>query len=368
MKHAMRTLIAAATLGFLLTAMVFHVYALIPGPEPSISPSPSPTTPSLPPFYFFLQLTPPSATVEQGQTANYMILVTYSHPLYSGTMVNIQVMGLDPSMQYQLSTSENLAISTSAATPAGSYPVTVIGSANGVAQQASGTLIVTAKPPPFDYSVTMAPSNQTVGLGKTATYVLTVSLVSGSAEQVTLNSAGLPPDIQNSLSPLSGIPTYQSTLTVDTSTSTSTGIYTITVTATGGGLTKTATATINVQKQSNEPQATPTTSPQKTEKQQEELKTSTTVESQSTAVIEEFMRLNQLDSLKANKYALAEILAMLVIFEAALQATKSKKLEEMLYARLKADSARDLGWLKELQIIILIIIIVFLLLILALSM
>jgi len=133
-------------------------------------------------------------------------------------------------------------------------------------------------------------------------------------------------------------------------------------------LTKTATATINVQKQSNEPQATPTTSPQKTEKQQEELKTSTTVESQSTAVIEEFMRLNQLDSLKANKYALAEILAMLAIFEAALQATKSKKLEEMLYARLKADSARDLGWLKELQIIILIIIIVFLLLILALSM
>jgi hypothetical protein len=140
-------------------------------------------------------------------------------------------------------------------------------------------------------------------------------------------------------------------------------------------LTKTATATINVQEPRNEPQATPTTSTQKTEKQTEELKTPKTVEPQSTADVDYIvmlaMKARAMEGI-ADKYALAGILAMLAIFEAALQAARSKKLEEMLYARLKADSARDLGWLKEvlkeLQIIILVIIIVFLLLILALSM
>jgi len=253
---------------FLLSIMIFQVYAAIPGPEPSVSPLPTPTPPpptsalpSLPPFYFTLQLTPPTATVEQGQTANYIIQITYSHPLYYGTIVTFQIAALDSSMQYQLSTSGNLAITTSPSTPPETYSITLIGSAMGLVQQTSGTLTVTAKPLPFDYSVTVMPSTQTIMLGNASTYVVVVSLGSGAGEPVSLSLSGLPTDIQHSFSTPSGIPTYSSTLTIDTSASTSPGNYVFEVVAIGGGRTEVATATLNVVKPTISPQGTLTASP-----------------------------------------------------------------------------------------------------------
>jgi hypothetical protein len=208
-------------------------------------------TPGIP-FDFTLQLSPSTVTVKQGESANFMVLLTYSDPSYAWTTVNIQITGLGPGMQYQLSTSGNLAIFTSPSTPLGTYAINVEGIAYGVYHQTSGTLILTAEQPAFDYSVTITPSTQTVALGKTATYTVTVALASGVGKTVTLSLAGLPADIQSSFSIPSGIPTYSSSLTVDTSTSTSTGTYTMTVTTSGDGLTKTAAATLTVKEEASD--------------------------------------------------------------------------------------------------------------------
>lgn len=204
-------------------------------------------------FDFSLSLSPAALTVEQGETAHFRILLTYSSPAWSGTVVTIQVTGLGPGMRYSSTMAGDLNIYTSSTTPTGTYTITVIGTARGVTHQASALLTVVPKgagatpTPGFDFSVSISPSSQTVRIGDKASYSITVSLVSGAASSVSLSLSGLPSDLTYSFSPQSGTPTFSSTLTVDASAAPSTGTYTFTVTAQGGGVSKTATATLIVE-------------------------------------------------------------------------------------------------------------------------
>ena len=109
-------------------------------------------------FDFTILLSPTSITVEPGAVGNFKLLLTYSDPSHQGTMINIQVTGLGSGMNFQLSTLGDLTITTSSTTPPGTYPFTVIGSAQGKTHQTSGIIIVTAKAPPFDYSITITPT------------------------------------------------------------------------------------------------------------------------------------------------------------------------------------------------------------------
>ncbi|MGB6681840.1 MAG: hypothetical protein WBF08_11040 [Candidatus Bathyarchaeia archaeon] len=204
-----------------------------------------------PPFDFTILLSPTSVTVEPGDVGSFKVLLTYSDPSHQGTVINIQVTGLGSGMNFQLSALGDLTITTSSTTPPGTYPFTVIGSAQGKTHQTSGIIIVTAKAPSFDFSVAMSPSTQTIELKEKTTYTVNVALVSGTGETVTLTTSGLPGDIQNSLSTASGTAPYSSTLTVDTATATYTGTFTITITATGAGKTKTATATLTVEEEAD---------------------------------------------------------------------------------------------------------------------
>ncbi|MEE9458567.1 MAG: hypothetical protein V3V84_02250, partial [Candidatus Bathyarchaeia archaeon] len=202
-------------------------------------------------FDFTLEISPPLVEIEAGVEGNFQINILYSDPSHQGTVINIQVTGLGSGMNFQLSALGDLTITTSSTTPPGTYPFTVIGSAQGKTHQTSGIIIVTAKAPSFDFSVTMSPSTQTIELKEKTTYTVNVALVSGTGETVALSISGLPGDIQNSLSTASGTAPYSSTLTVDTTTATSTGTFTITITATGAGKTKTTTATLTVEEEAD---------------------------------------------------------------------------------------------------------------------
>jgi len=197
-------------------------------------------------FDFSLDLAPPSQTVEQGGTATFRILVTYR--TYYTTSISIDVTGLGAGMDWRATTSGDLSISTSLSTPPGTYAIVVIGYARayGVYQKASATLIVTAKAPPFDYSVSISPSTQTVAMGDKVSFSIIVNLVSGSPAATYLTLSGLPSGLGYSFSPQSGTPTFTSTLTIDAAGATSTGTFSFTITAAGGGLSKTATAGIVV--------------------------------------------------------------------------------------------------------------------------
>jgi len=203
--------------------------------------------PPLPQFDFNINLLPPSITVEAGQPANFQISLTYSDIAYSGTTVTIQVSGLGPGMTYQLTAQGGFTIQTLPSTPSGTYPMIIIGSAQGVTHQIGGTIIIEEKPPAFDYSITVSPQSRTTSLGDVVTYTVAVSVVSGIPEIVSLSLTGLPPNAQYKFSESSGTPAYSSTLTIDTSSMTSAGVYAMTVTATGGGHVKTANAELIVE-------------------------------------------------------------------------------------------------------------------------
>ena len=199
-------------------------------------------------FDFSLALSPPSISVKQGDTANYQIFISYSDPSYSGTSINVQIAGLDPGMNYQLVPSPpSLSIVTSQSTPLGNYVITLTGSALGVVHQTSAVLVVQAAPSPFDFSLSASPTQQSITPGSSTTYSITVSLVSGTSQNVALAVSGAPPSgISTSLNPVSGTPSFNSILSLSTTSSVAPGQYVMTITGTSGTITHTTTITLMI--------------------------------------------------------------------------------------------------------------------------
>jgi hypothetical protein len=98
----------------------------------------------------------------------------------------------------------------------------------------------------FSFSLSVSPSTGTVVQGGSTTATVTVTLISGTPQTVSLSASGLPSGATASFSPSSGTPTYSSTMTIQASTSTPVGTYTITITGTYGSLTQSTTYTLTV--------------------------------------------------------------------------------------------------------------------------
>ncbi|WP_455286041.1 COG1470 family protein [[Eubacterium] cellulosolvens] len=199
-----------------------------------------------PVFDFSLTISPSTVSIMQGETAHYTILVRYSDPSYAGTVINIQLTGLGSGMTWTSTQTGDLTIVTSPSTPTGAYTIVLVGSALGVTHQTSALLTVNPRAPQFDFSVSVSPQAQTVSLGDETTYSVTVNLVSGSSQLVTLSLSGEPGGITGAFSPSSGSPSFSSSLTLAVSSSASPGSYSMTITGTGGGRTHTATITLIV--------------------------------------------------------------------------------------------------------------------------
>ncbi len=98
----------------------------------------------------------------------------------------------------------------------------------------------------FDFALSNS-GGITVFQGASGSNTITVALTSGWPREVALScTSGLPVGASCSFSPVSGLPTFSSTLTINTSFSTATGNSTVTLTATGGGLTRTTQFTLSV--------------------------------------------------------------------------------------------------------------------------
>lgn len=119
-------------------------------------------------FDFGLSLSPSSVSVKQGGTASFKILLTYSDPSYSGTVINVQVTGLGSGMNWQLTQAGDLTITTTSTTPTGSYMIVVTGSAMGVTHQTTATLVVTGEQTSTSVVIT-TPTTTTSSILTTAT-------------------------------------------------------------------------------------------------------------------------------------------------------------------------------------------------------
>ena len=108
---------------------------------------------------------------------------------------------------------------------------------------------VTYTPPAFDFSVIASPDTLSVQPGSDNTTTVTVTLVSGPTQDVSLSGSwigGTPSGVSTSFTPSSGNPTYNSSLKFTAASGASQGNYIYRVSATGGGLTRTTDITLVV--------------------------------------------------------------------------------------------------------------------------
>jgi len=170
-----------------------------------------------------LKLSPSKATV--GQNVTISLVVSNIGGEAGSRRVTLSINGtVEGVRDVTLAPAENRTITfTTVKNVAGTYAVEVDG--------LNAMLIVEE---PFSFTISVNPSENTVVKGGSATYTVTVTLVSGKAMLVTLVTPE-DDDLRFSLNPDSGIPPFSSTLTVYTHKDTEAGRWQFTLIGKGGG-------------------------------------------------------------------------------------------------------------------------------------
>jgi hypothetical protein len=184
-----------------------------------------------------------SLTVQTSTTPDFSVAVTSPVTVSAGASVSSTV-SIDPTNQFNSpvslacssglpagatcvfnpasvtgANSSMLNIATAATTPAGSYPITLMGTSGALANPATMTLIVTAGGASFSLS-TPTPAAATVSAGSSATFTTTITPSGGFAGTVTLGcsvatSASPPPACVVTLVQVNGA-AAQASMTVTT--------------------------------------------------------------------------------------------------------------------------------------------------------
>lgn len=200
---------------------------------------------------FSVTPTPASQTVAVGGATNFTVAVA---PLAGFTnAVSLTVNGLPPGTTGTFSASPvnlavlntassnvTLSITTSASTPAGSYPLTIVGTNGAVMQTSNVTLVV------GNLSLFATPPSQTVSAGSATSYAINVATNTGYSGSVSFGITGLPANAAASFNPTSLSGAGSSTLSVTTASNTPSGNYTLTINGTNGSVISSATANLTV--------------------------------------------------------------------------------------------------------------------------
>src|SRR5205807_1305241 len=136
-----------------------------------------------------------------------------------------------------------MTVATGAATPPGSYALTITGASGTLTHTASVTLAVSPAPAP-DFSLSATPASQSAVQGAGTTYAVSITPSGGFTAAVTLSVSGLPGGVTTSFSPNPA--NASSTMTVGIGATTSSGSYALTITGVSGTLTHTTSVTLVV--------------------------------------------------------------------------------------------------------------------------
>ncbi|MFF0268202.1 S8 family serine peptidase [Kribbella sp. NPDC004536] len=200
----------------------------------------------VPPPDYSLTATPATRTVSAGASTTYTIGINPANG-FTGD-VALSVTGLPPSVGTAsvspavAHTTAQLAITTAASAPAGTYGMTVSGTSGSLTHQVSVTLVVNRP----DFTMTASPASVTVTRSQTATYTASVSPVNGFTGSVTLTVSGLPANASASWTGNPVATSGNATLKIRTTYSTARGTFTLKVAASSGSLTHQATVTLVV--------------------------------------------------------------------------------------------------------------------------
>jgi hypothetical protein len=137
--------------------------------------------------------------------------------------------------------STTMSISTSAATPPGSYPLTIRGTSGPRVKTVNVTLVVNG-----DFSISAAPASRTITRGGVATYTVTITGTAFSGT-VNLSVTGTPSRATKSFNPASVVNSGTSVLTIDTDPNVQRRTRTLTITGTGAGRVHSVDVTLIIQ-------------------------------------------------------------------------------------------------------------------------
>jgi len=133
-------------------------------------------------------------------------------------------------------------VSTGAATPPGSYPLTIRGTSGPRTRTVTVTLVVNG-----DFSISATPASRTITPGGVATYTVTITAGTGFAGTVNLTVSGAPGRATKTFNPASVVNGGTSVLTIDTDPNVQRRTRTVTITGTGGGRSHSVNVTLIIQ-------------------------------------------------------------------------------------------------------------------------
>lgn len=117
-------------------------------------------------------------------------------------------------------------------------------------------------PPAFDFALSGSPPSGVVTAGGSTNASITVTLIRGTPEAVTLLTSGAPSGVIVTLSPANGTPTFTSLMTISTGPITPSGTFPITITGSStGGLVRSTVFILTVQIGNQPPVAVSSFSP-----------------------------------------------------------------------------------------------------------
>lgn len=221
-------------------------------------------------FDFSLSASPASHTIPAGDTSSYALTAT----LTSGDTkpVTLHIEGLPSEATHTFSSpsgnptfTSTLTIQTSGSTPPGTYSLTLIGEGGELTKTITLTLII-EKPPEIDFTFAVSPLERDLPQGESTFFTLTTNRIGSFDQPVTFTASGLPSSATSRFNPVSGVPPFTSTLTIETAVSISPGEYKILIEASGAGKTHSSTITLFIIEKPSEavPSTSTSTQPEET--------------------------------------------------------------------------------------------------------
>ncbi|HET9838516.1 MAG TPA: protease pro-enzyme activation domain-containing protein [Candidatus Angelobacter sp.] len=194
---------------------------------------------------FSLAASPATQSINVGGSTSYTITQSALNG-YTGT-VSFSVTGLPAGATPAFtpasvtgSGTATLGISTTTSVAPGTYGLTITGTDGTLTHSASVTLIISTP----DFSISAAPSSQTINQGSPTSYTVTLNPISGYSGTVTFSASGMPAGVSASFTPVSLTGSGSTALNITTAFSTTPGTYPLTITGTDGTLTHATSVTL----------------------------------------------------------------------------------------------------------------------------
>jgi hypothetical protein len=202
-----------------------------------------------PPADFTISASPTSLNIQQGGSGTSAISTTLvgsagTVSLSAGVSPSGPTASLSPTA-VSAGSSSTLTVNVGVSVATGTYTVTVTGSEGTNTHSTTVTVMVTAPPPPADFTISATPSSRTVTRGGQTTYLLTITRTGGFGGAITFSASGLPSRASARFAP-NNTTANSSTMTVTTSNRTPRGTYVLTITTVSGNLRHTTTVTLVV--------------------------------------------------------------------------------------------------------------------------